>query len=227
MSRRLVLLCVRVVRGDTKLGLSSAPVVFGVDTAKHPGAEPKSAQSLATTTPDMSDLPLSCHVMPFSAAPRYMAPIIKDSVQLTIVGYLFYIGDSGNCYGMFCHGCMTLLTHVSHLLQKHLLQKVSFHHWSGETNYALGLLALIVPQVYFAITLFLEDPIKNDVTPGLLGSSRFARACRAPMHCEHSLIQTKMLHYTLAPRKYQGSSLPFFSIGTIVAASAIGNNPLH
>ncbi|CAE7353895.1 CHLG [Symbiodinium natans] len=98
------------VEGDTKLGLSSAPVVFGVDTAK------------------------------------YMAPIIKDSVQLTIVGYLFYI---------------------------------------GETNYALGLLALIVPQVYFAITLFLEDPIKNDV-------------------------------------KYQGSSLPFFSIGTIVAASAIG-----
>ncbi|CAE7894296.1 CHLG [Symbiodinium microadriaticum] len=103
------------VEGDAKLGLSSAPVVFGVDTAK------------------------------------YMAPIIKDSVQLTIVGYLLYI---------------------------------------GETNYALGLLALILPQIYFAKTLFLEDPIKNDV-------------------------------------KYQGSSLPFFSIGTIVAASAIGNNPLH
>ena len=25
--------------GDAKLGLSSAPVVFGVDTAKHPGVE--------------------------------------------------------------------------------------------------------------------------------------------------------------------------------------------
>lgn len=103
------------IEGDRKLGLSSAPVVFGVDTAK------------------------------------YMAPAFKDLVQLTIVAYLFYI---------------------------------------GETNYALGLLALIVPQVVFAKTLFLEDPLKNDV-------------------------------------KYQGSSLPFFSIGTIVAASAIGNNPLH
>eukprot|EP00931_Biecheleriopsis_adriatica_P120912 TRINITY_DN96003_c0_g1_i1.p1 TRINITY_DN96003_c0_g1~~TRINITY_DN96003_c0_g1_i1.p1 ORF type:complete len:415 (+),score=63.38 TRINITY_DN96003_c0_g1_i1:49-1293(+) len=103
------------IEGDTKLGLSSAPVVFGVDTAK------------------------------------YMAPAFKDSIQLTIVGYLLYI---------------------------------------GETPYALGLLGLMIPQVYFAKTLFLEDPLKNDV-------------------------------------KYQGFSLPFFSIGTIVAASAIGNNPLH
>ena len=101
--------------GDKKLGLSSAPVVFGIDTAK------------------------------------YMAPAIKDSVQLTIVAYLLYI---------------------------------------GEWPYALGLFCLILPQVYFAKTLFIEDPIENDV-------------------------------------KYQGSSLPFFSIGTIVAASAIGNNPFH
>ena len=101
--------------GDRKLGLSSAPVVFGIDTAK------------------------------------YMAPAIKDSVQLTIVAYLLYI---------------------------------------GEWPYALGLFCLILPQVYFAKTLFIEDPIENDV-------------------------------------KYQGSSLPFFSIGTIVAASAIGNNPFH
>ncbi|CAJ1354948.1 unnamed protein product [Effrenium voratum] len=103
------------VEGDKKLGLSSAPVVFGIDTAK------------------------------------YMAPAIKDTVQLTIVAYLLYI---------------------------------------GEWPYALGLFCLIIPQVYFAKTLFIEDPLKNDV-------------------------------------KYQGSSLPFFSIGTIVAASAIGNNPLH
>lgn len=103
------------VEGDRKLGLSSAPVVFGIDTAK------------------------------------YMAPVIKDTVQLTIVAYLLYI---------------------------------------GEWPYALGLFCLILPQVYFAKTLFIEDPIQNDV-------------------------------------KYQGSSLPFFSIGTIVAASAIGNNPLH
>ena len=102
-------------RGDRKLGLSSAPVVFGIDTAK------------------------------------YMAPAIKDSVQLTIVAYLLYI---------------------------------------GEWPYALGLFCLILPQVYFAKTLFIENPIENDV-------------------------------------KYQGSSLPFFSIGTIVAASAIGNNPFH
>lgn len=103
------------VEGDRKLGLSSAPVVFGIDTAK------------------------------------YMAPVIKDSVQLTIVAYLLYI---------------------------------------GEWPYALGLFCLILPQVYFAKTLFIENPIENDV-------------------------------------KYQGSSLPFFSIGTIVAASAIGNNPFH
>eukprot|EP00933_Yihiella_yeosuensis_P071606 TRINITY_DN79823_c0_g1_i1.p1 TRINITY_DN79823_c0_g1~~TRINITY_DN79823_c0_g1_i1.p1 ORF type:complete len:440 (+),score=54.92 TRINITY_DN79823_c0_g1_i1:63-1382(+) len=103
------------VEGDRKLGLSSAPVVFGIDTAK------------------------------------YMAPAIKDSVQLTIVAYLLYI---------------------------------------GETNYALTLFALIIPQVILAKVLFLEDPLNNDV-------------------------------------KYQGSSLPFFSIGTIVAASAIGNNPYH
>ena len=80
-----------------------------------------------------------------------MAPVIKDSVQLTIVAYLLYI---------------------------------------GEWPYALGLFCLILPQVYFAKTLFIENPIENDV-------------------------------------KYQGSSLPFFSIGTIVAASAIGNNPFH
>jgi len=103
------------VDGDRKLGLSSAPVVFGVETAK------------------------------------YMAPLFKDTVQLTIVAYLFYI---------------------------------------GEPAYAAGLFCLILPQAYFAKTLLLEDPIENDV-------------------------------------KYQGFSLPFFSIGTIVAASAIGNNPFH
>uniref|UniRef100_A0A7S2DQH6 Chlorophyll synthase n=1 Tax=Alexandrium andersonii TaxID=327968 RepID=A0A7S2DQH6_9DINO len=103
------------VEGDRKLGLSSAPVVFGIDTAK------------------------------------YMAPAFKDLVQLTIVAYLLYI---------------------------------------GETTYAGVLFLLILPQAYFAKTLFFEDPIANDV-------------------------------------KYQGFSLPFFSIGTIVAASAIGNNPLH
>jgi chlorophyll synthase len=103
------------VEGDTKLGLSSAPVVFGIDTAK------------------------------------YLAPAFKDITQLFIVAYLFYIG---------CN------------------------------EYAITLLFLILPQVYFAKTLFIEDPLENDV-------------------------------------KYQGSSLPFFSIGTIVAASAIGISPLH
>jgi len=102
------------IEGDKKLGLSSAPVVFGVDTAK------------------------------------YMAPVLKDVTQLCVVGYLLYI---------------------------------------GEWLYAAGLFALILPQVY-AATIFVQDPLKNDV-------------------------------------KYQGSSLPFFSIGTIVTASAIGNNPFH
>jgi len=103
------------IEGDKKLGLSSAPVVFGIDTAK------------------------------------YMAPAFKDSIQLCIVGYLFYIG----CW-----------------------------------QYAATLFVLIIPQVIFAKILFIEDPLENDV-------------------------------------KYQGSSLPFFSIGTIVAASAIGISPLH
>eukprot|EP00439_Symbiodinium_sp_Y106_P005575 s5914_g1.t1 len=133
------------VEGDTKLGLSSAPVVFGVDTAK------------------------------------YMAPIIKDSVQLTIVGYLLYIGDWTRMYSSPVEPALDPIC-------RRLLPPSPAVRYQGETNYALGLLALILPQVYFAKTLFLEDPIKNDV-------------------------------------KYQGSSLPFFSIGTIVAASAIGNNP--
>lgn len=33
----------------------------------------------------------------------------------------------------------------------------------GETPYALGLLGLILPQVYFQATLLLPDPIENDV----------------------------------------------------------------
>ena len=33
----------------------------------------------------------------------------------------------------------------------------------GEPYYALGLLALILPQVYFQATLLLPDPIENDV----------------------------------------------------------------
>lgn len=103
------------IEGDRKLGLSSAPVVFGVETAS------------------------------------YLAPAIKDVTQLCIVAYLYSIG------------C---------------------------TEYAITLFLLIIPQVYFAKTLFIEDPLNNDV-------------------------------------KYQGSSLPFFSIGTIVAASAIGGSPLH
>eukprot|EP00930_Biecheleria_cincta_P045760 TRINITY_DN31536_c0_g1_i2.p1 TRINITY_DN31536_c0_g1~~TRINITY_DN31536_c0_g1_i2.p1 ORF type:complete len:451 (-),score=74.55 TRINITY_DN31536_c0_g1_i2:134-1450(-) len=103
------------VEGDRKLGLSSAPVVFGIDTAK------------------------------------YMAPAIKDGIQLCIVAYLYSIG------------C---------------------------TEYAITLFLLILPQVYFAKTLFIENPLENDV-------------------------------------KYQGASLPFFSIGTIVTASAIGISPLH
>jgi len=102
------------IDGDKKLGLSSAPVVFGVDTAK------------------------------------YMAPVLKDVTQLCVVAYLLAI---------------------------------------GEWIYAAGLFLLILPQVY-AATFFIEDPLKNDV-------------------------------------KYQGSSLPFFSIGTIITASAIGNNPFH
>ena len=63
---------------------------------------------------------------------------------------------------------------------------VAYLLYIGEWPYALGLFCLIFAQVYFAKTLFIENPIENDV-------------------------------------KYQGSSLPFFSIGTIVAASAIGN----
>jgi len=33
----------------------------------------------------------------------------------------------------------------------------------GETNYALLLLGLILPQIYFQATLLLPDPIENDV----------------------------------------------------------------
>ena len=33
----------------------------------------------------------------------------------------------------------------------------------GETYYAVGLLALILPQIYFQATLLLPDPIENDV----------------------------------------------------------------
>merc|ERR1712183_674766 len=101
------------IEGDEKLGLSSAPVAFGVDTAK------------------------------------WMPMIFKDTTQLLVCMYLVAI---------------------------------------GEWPYALGLFCLIIPQVYFALTLFIPEPLKNDV-------------------------------------KYQGFSLPFFSIGTLVTAAAIGNNP--
>lgn len=33
----------------------------------------------------------------------------------------------------------------------------------GETTYALILLGLILPQIYFQLTLLLPDPIENDV----------------------------------------------------------------
>ncbi len=33
----------------------------------------------------------------------------------------------------------------------------------GETNYALGLLGLIAPQVFFQFKYFLKDPVANDV----------------------------------------------------------------
>ena len=33
----------------------------------------------------------------------------------------------------------------------------------GETNYAIALLALLLPQVYFQATLLLPDPVGNDV----------------------------------------------------------------
>jgi chlorophyll synthase len=33
----------------------------------------------------------------------------------------------------------------------------------GETAYALGILGLILPQIYFQATLLLPDPINNDV----------------------------------------------------------------
>lgn len=33
----------------------------------------------------------------------------------------------------------------------------------GETAYAAGLLALIIPQVYFQATLLIPDPVGNDV----------------------------------------------------------------
>jgi chlorophyll synthase len=33
----------------------------------------------------------------------------------------------------------------------------------GETNYALALLALIAPQVFFQFKYFLPDPVANDV----------------------------------------------------------------
>lgn len=33
----------------------------------------------------------------------------------------------------------------------------------GETYWAAGLLALILPQIYFLVTLLLPDPIENDV----------------------------------------------------------------
>lgn len=102
------------IEGDKKLGLSSAPVVFGVDTAS------------------------------------YMAPAFKDITQLGVVAWLVYI---------------------------------------GEWPYAAGLFALMLPQL-FAASQFVQSPIDGDV-------------------------------------KYQASSLPFFSIGTIVAASAVGNSPFH
>lgn len=33
----------------------------------------------------------------------------------------------------------------------------------GETNYALALLALILPQIFFQFKYFLKDPIEYDV----------------------------------------------------------------
>ena len=95
---------------------------------------------------------------------------------------------------------------------------------AGETNYALGLLALLLPQVYFAKTLFIEDPIKNDVSPGCEDGPLQCVKQRQPPQTPIPCAKTGL---PLTVRKYQGSSLPFFSIGTIVAASAIGNNPLH
>jgi len=59
-----------------------------------------------------------------------------------------------------------------------------------EASYALGLLALMVPQLIAQKLLLLEDPIQNDV-------------------------------------KFQGASLPFFQLGIIVTASALGASPLH
>lgn len=35
--------------------------------------------------------------------------------------------------------------------------------FAGETNYALVLLGLILPQVYLQFSTFLKDPIANDV----------------------------------------------------------------
>ena len=87
-----------------------------------------------------------------------MAPIIKDSVQLTIVGYLLYIGDWTSMY-------MSAYEPPVGPVGRRLLPASPALRHQGETNYALGLLALILPQIYFAKTLFLEDPIKNDVHP--------------------------------------------------------------
>ena len=146
--------------GDTKLGLSSAPVVFGVDTAKHLGIELGAHKHKPSMMKLVAGLLLNrrslCVYM--RGKPRYMAPIIKDSVQLTIVGYLLYIGDWTRMYSSPVEPALDPICH-------RLLPPSPAVRYQGETNYALGLLALILPQVYFAKTLFLEDPIKNDVHP--------------------------------------------------------------
>jgi len=76
------------IEGDTKLGLQSLPVAFGIDTAK------------------------------------YITVGTIDITQLLVAAYLFYI---------------------------------------GETTYALVLLGLIAPQVFFQLKYFLPDPVANDV----------------------------------------------------------------
>ena len=52
-----------------------------------------------------------------------------------------------------CAGCVTFTQ----------LGVAAYLYSIGESAYAAGLLALIIPQIYFQATLLLPDPVANDV----------------------------------------------------------------
>jgi len=48
----------------------------------------------------------------------------------------------------------------------------------GETNYALALLALIIPQIFFQFKYFLKDPVEYDVKYQVSSSSSSSSSSR-------------------------------------------------